>query len=103
MFFSTFYPEPKKKKRIPRAIAAAYQAPPSMGFSRKEYWSGLPLPSLEPNLIGDKVMLKRYICCLCPALGWQSMGILFFFFFLHSMERKFWKEGPRHFLFILEF
>ena len=24
---------------------AAYQAPPSMGFSRPEYWSGLPLPS----------------------------------------------------------
>ena len=23
----------------------AYQAPPSMGFSRQEYWSGLPLPS----------------------------------------------------------
>ena len=22
----------------------AYQAPPSMGFSRQEYWSGLPLP-----------------------------------------------------------
>ena len=26
---------------------AAYQASPSMGFSRQEYWSGLPLPS--PN------------------------------------------------------
>ena len=26
---------------------AAYQAPPSMGFSRQEYWSGLPLPSLN--------------------------------------------------------
>ena len=26
---------------------AAYQAPPSKGFSRQEYWSGLPLPSLE--------------------------------------------------------
>ena len=26
---------------------AAYQAPPSMGFSRQEYWSGVPLPSLE--------------------------------------------------------
>ena len=26
---------------------AAYQAPPSMGFSRQEYWSGVPLPS--PN------------------------------------------------------
>ena len=24
---------------------AAYQAPPSMGFSRREYWSGLSLPS----------------------------------------------------------
>ena len=26
---------------------AAYQAPPSMGFSRQGYWSGVPLPS--PN------------------------------------------------------
>ena len=24
---------------------AAHQAPPSMGFARQEYWSGLPLPS----------------------------------------------------------
>ena len=24
---------------------SAYQAPPSMGFSRQEYWSGLPCPS----------------------------------------------------------
>ena len=24
---------------------AAYQAPPSMGFSRQKYWSGVPLPS----------------------------------------------------------
>ena len=45
---------------------AAYQAPPSMGFSRQEYWSGMPLPSpsqhynpqpnykmrLDENLIG---------------------------------------------------
>ena len=27
---------------IPRTVA--YQAPPSMGFSRQEYWSGVPLP-----------------------------------------------------------
>ena len=32
---------------------AAYQAPPSMGFSRQEYWSGLPLPSPRCGL--DKV------------------------------------------------
>ena len=32
----------------PSAIpwTAAFQAPPSMGFSRQEYWSGVPLPSL---------------------------------------------------------
>ena len=24
---------------------AAHQVPPSMGFSRQEYWSGLPFPS----------------------------------------------------------
>ena len=30
---------------------AAYQAPPSMGFSRQEYWSGVPLPSLPLILV----------------------------------------------------
>ena len=29
---------------------AAHQAPPSMGFSRQEYWSGLPSPSLIHTL-----------------------------------------------------
>ena len=29
--------------------SAAYQAPPSMGFSRQKYWSGVPLPSLDPR------------------------------------------------------
>ena len=38
---------------------AAYQAPPSMGFSRQEYWGGLPLPSptgLESKL--NNMMVK---------------------------------------------
>ena len=26
-------------------IEAAHQAPPSLGFSRQEHWSGLPFPS----------------------------------------------------------
>ena len=30
---------------------AAFQAPPTMGFSRQEYWSGVPLPSPK-NVIG---------------------------------------------------
>ena len=29
---------------------AAYHAPPSMGFSRQEYWSGVPLPSPKCSL-----------------------------------------------------
>ena len=29
---------------------AAYQAPPSMGFSRQQYWSGVPLPSPKWSL-----------------------------------------------------
>ena len=29
---------------------AAYQAPPSMGFSGQQYWSGVPLPSPETQL-----------------------------------------------------
>ena len=28
----------------------AYQAPPSMGFLMQEYWSGVPLPSLDKAL-----------------------------------------------------
>ena len=31
-------------------VGVAYQAPPSMGFSRQEYWSGLPL---KLTLIAD--------------------------------------------------
>ena len=38
---------------------AAYQAPPSMGFSRQEYWSGLPLPS--PLKIWVLENLQKYM------------------------------------------
>ena len=37
---------------------AAYQAPPSMGFSRQEYWSGVPSPSLYTCLCYLKSTLK---------------------------------------------
>ena len=33
------------------AWTAAHQAPPSMGFSRQEYWSGVPLPSPRLKLV----------------------------------------------------
>ena len=31
----------------------SYQAPPYMGFSRQEYWSGLPLPSPKMHISGN--------------------------------------------------
>ena len=40
---------------------AAYQAPPSMGFSKQEYWSGLPLPSLSHLLALSQTLLNA-----CP-------------------------------------
>ena len=42
---------------------AAYQAPPSMGFSGQQYWSGVPLPSPSLSLFGGRfyfLMLKIY-------------------------------------------
>ena len=64
---------------------AAHQAPPSMGFSRQEYWSGVPSPSPTgphrpskfPTLQGKKVLLISENCCrewskflyLCSRLG----------------------------------
>ena len=46
---------------------AAHQAPPSVGFSRQEYWSGVPLPSPEegqeetdPSLPG--LALRACVC-----------------------------------------
>ena len=38
---------------------AAYQAPPSMGLSRQEYWSGVPSPS--PILLLTKLKTRTYI------------------------------------------
>ena len=35
---------------------AACQAPPSLGFSRQEHWSGLPLPSLSKLLSLNKML-----------------------------------------------
>ena len=35
--------------------SAAYQAPPCMGFSRQEYWSGVPSPSSSPFAIHLKL------------------------------------------------
>ena len=46
--------------------SAAYQAPPSVGFSRQEYWSGVPLPSPMCVCVCVCVCLYIYMCvCVC--------------------------------------
>ena len=50
---------------------AAHQAPPSLGFSRQEHWSGLPFPSPMINL--DSILKRRDITlstqvCLVKAM-----------------------------------
>ena len=53
----------------------AYQAPPSMGFSRQEYWSGVPLPSplylvrctkRKQNPLNHRLASGPQRGCTCP-------------------------------------
>ena len=60
---------------------AAYQAPPSMGFSRQEYWSGVPLPSLMGGAVLSKSLIQLSVdgavfspCCL--ASGQAIVGLM---------------------------
>ena len=70
----------------------AYQAPPSMGFSRQEYWSGLPFPFLgdlpdpgieprSPTLYADALLSepqgKSQICGRDLILSFFLVAILF--------------------------
>ena len=43
---------------------AAYQAPPSMGFSRQEYWSGVPLPS--PSYSSSPPLIMEWVAFSSP-------------------------------------
>ena len=49
----------------------AHQAPPSIGFSRQEYWSGVPLPSPVYPLMHVKWVRVR-VCCLLGLWCWIS-------------------------------
>ena len=50
---------------------AAHQAPPSMGFSRQEYWSGLPLPS---PVMGFRIhYFKLWYLGILNILSWRSL------------------------------
>ena len=88
----------------------AYQAPPSMGFSRQEYWSGVPLPSLYILLDNPILCIWKHVCvcvracetvtksCLTPCDPWTaahqappSMGF---------SRQEYWDEVPLPSLFL---
>ena len=75
---------------------AAPQAPPSMGFSRQEYWSGVPSPSnyrivyfffqfcqFFLHIFGDSVV--RYIYTLIVSSGCIDTFIIMKYLFVSSI------------------
>ena len=68
---------------VPRVVAqscltlcepwtVAYEAPTSMGFSRQEYWSGLPFPS--PGDLPDPGIEPRSPALQADALPYKLPG-----------------------------
>ena len=55
---------------------AAHQAPPSMEFSRQEYWSGVPLPSQHSA--------NQDFCSRCLHSSWQEID--------HKQKIKIWQR-----------
>ena len=53
---------------------AAYQAPPSMGFSRQKYWSGVPLPSLCVLRRADKTIRKDSNFESIGSIRWKQIS-----------------------------
>ena len=62
---------------------AAFQAPPSMGFSRQEYWTGVPLPSPKEGPAAKSLQSCPTLCnpidgspSGSPSLGFSRPRIL---------------------------
>ena len=62
---------------------AAYQAPPSMGFSRQEYWSGVPLPSPIFGLQGGNIF--RQCSCVFSLKASPQVELIAFSLYLLNL------------------
>ena len=76
MFISSIIHDRKRKKEVLLSHARLFatpwtvadQAPPSMGFSRQKYWSGLPFPS--PVQMSIKWWMGKCVCvCMCVCVS----------------------------------
>ena len=65
----------------PHGLTVAYQAPLSMGFSRQEYWCGLPFPSPEdlpdPGIERGSPALQTLYCLSHQGMSLMGIHILF--------------------------
>ena len=77
---------------------AAYQAPPSIGFSRQEYWSGVPLPSpkwlhsipLNCCMIIHSFLIERHEFLLSFWYKHTYRSLFLFFSKINSSNQHFW-------------
>ena len=66
---------------------AAHQAPPSLGFSRQEHWSGLPFPS--PMHGSESEVAQWYLTLLTPwTAAYQTLPSMGF------SRQKYWSGVP---------
>ena len=56
----------------------AYQAPPSIGFSRQEYWSGLPFPPPEDLQPCNRELKYLQQCEFNLIVQWEPLKVFFF-------------------------
>ena len=74
----------KSLSHVQLLATPAYQAPLSMGFSRQEYWSGVPLPSLDAgtdrlNCTTNGMFIAARTIFLTSAPEVSAMSFFFFF------------------------
>ena len=76
---------------------AAYQAPPSMGFSRQEYWSRVPLASPMIYLLDTKWSGLGHSLCFCCSslweLEWASLWSLFIWLLHNFWDVRIWTDA----------
>ena len=75
VMLTLYYSEVKSLTRVQLFATpgtVAYQAPLSMGFSRQEYWSGLPFPS--PGELPDPGIKPRSPALQEDALSSEPQG-----------------------------
>ena len=88
---SDFIPIPKKKKKSFSRVTpwtVAHQAPQSMGFSRHEYWRGLPFPvpgdlpdpGIKPESLASSALTEDSLLLVSPGKPKYILGFTYLYF-----------------------